>query len=322
MTVELWYGSKPENIAEQEMLIELYQYLLPQTDHFVMLVSFYAGSKGNEVDLVVLKENGIFLAELKHIWNRLVGSREGEWKIIKPDSQEIIINKGRQNPFKQTQTNYYRWKNWCEAKSNAISAGIARDHPANYSKVMTYLVIYPDMPAGSKIDIGRFPVQAVGFPKFRDSLPFRTSPQVNLSRQEMSRIPQLLNLQEWQLTPQKTARLGDWQSEPFAVLVSRGHELSVAVFRLNDINKEVITVGRGVDNDLVINHESISTSHAVIERHQDRYVVRDLGSTNGTYISFSGDLDKEMDVTGRANAIKNNSVVRFGPANYTFLCYL
>ncbi len=321
MTVELWYGSKPDNPAEQEVLIELYQYLMPQNDHYVMLVNFFCGSEGNEIDLVIIKENGIFLAELKHVWDPLVGSREGEWKVVRLGGQETTLNKGRANPFKQTQQNYYHWKNWCTANCETISVGIARKQSVNYTKVLTYIVLYPDLAEGSKVDIGNFPIQAVGFPKFRDSLSIRTSNQINLSRQEMSRIPQLLKLKEWKLTPMKTIPLADWQPETFAVLVTRGHNLSVAVFKLNALNKETITIGRHPGNDLMISHDAVSAHHAVIEQHQDRYVVRDLGSANGTYVSFSGDPNQEMDITGRTNAIKNNSIIRFGPASYTFICY-
>lgn len=326
MTVELWYGSKPHNAAEQKTIVELYQYLLPQDDYFMLLHNFHPG-RGNEVDLVVLKENAIFLAELKHAWDRLVGGREGKWKAIKPDGNEVILNPGRRpNPFKQAQTNYYAWKNWCEANCDEISAGIVRPCPVDYSDVMTFIVIYPDMAADSDIDIGEHPVQAVGLPKFMTSLLVRSSSQIGLSPQEMGRIPQLLQLKRWELArprilsdPDQTIRLEDWQAEPFAVLVARGHGLSAAVFRLDALNKETITIGRDASNDLVITHETVSRYHAVIEWRGERYVVRDLGSTSGTYVSYSGDPAQEMNVTGRENAIKDRSTIRIGPASYTFL---
>jgi hypothetical protein len=326
MTVELWYGSKPHNPAEQKTLVELYQYLLPQDDHFVLLLNFHPG-QGNEVDLVVLKENAVFLAELKHAWNRLIGRREGEWKAIKPDGEEVILNPNRPNPFKQTQSNYYSWKKWCEAHCDDISAGVVRTGPADYSHVMTFIVIYPDLPEDSDIDIGEHPVEAVGLPKFMTSLLVRSSNRIGLSRQEMSRVPQLLGLSEWRLTPpvpvdpDQTVRLADWEPEPFAVLVARGHNHSVAVFKLDDLEKEAITVGRDSISDLVISHEAVSRQHAVIEWRDNRYVVRDLGSTSGTYVSYSGDPAREVDVTGRENAVKDHSNLRFAPASYTFLHY-
>jgi hypothetical protein len=320
MTVELWYGSQPRNTAEQQTLVELYQYLSAQDNHFVLLLNFHPG-RGNEIDLVVLKENGIFLAELKHVWNALIGRREGTWKAIQPGGKEVILNPGRLNPFRQVQTNYHMWKAWCESQRDEISAGIPRRFPIDYADVMTFIVLYPDMPDGSDIDIGDHPVQAMGLPKFRISLIVRTSDKIGLSAQEMRRIPHLLGLTVWPLDrdPKETVRLEDWQPEPFTVLVARGHDCSVAVFRLDALGKDAVTIGRDPDNDLVVDHQAVSRHHAVIEWRGDRYVVRDLDSKSGTHVSYNGDPAQEKPITGRENAIKDRSTVRFGPASYTFL---
>lgn len=45
-----------------------------------------------------------------------------------------------------------------------------------------------------------------------------------------------------------------------------------------------ITVGRGVENDLRLNHPSVSNKHCEIEVGSEGAIVRDLGSTNGTFI--------------------------------------
>lgn len=47
---------------------------------------------------------------------------------------------------------------------------------------------------------------------------------------------------------------------------------------------EQITIGRGPDNDLVLDHASISGSHAVIQNEGGSFKVTDLGSTNGTFM--------------------------------------
>ena len=46
----------------------------------------------------------------------------------------------------------------------------------------------------------------------------------------------------------------------------------------------VTRLGRALDNDVVINHASVSRHHAAIEGNGDGYRVRDLGSQNGTYV--------------------------------------
>src|SRR5258708_2440770 len=53
-----------------------------------------------------------------------------------------------------------------------------------------------------------------------------------------------------------------------------------------EINKPVITVGRGNANDLVLNHASVSRLHAVIKRESDGAVlIADRGSTNGVLVN-------------------------------------
>ncbi len=52
-----------------------------------------------------------------------------------------------------------------------------------------------------------------------------------------------------------------------------------------------ICLGRDESADLVVDDESASRRHAVIEKHEDGYYLRDLGSANGTY--FNGLLHGE-----------------------------
>jgi len=47
----------------------------------------------------------------------------------------------------------------------------------------------------------------------------------------------------------------------------------------------ITRVGRGVDNDVVVNHASVSYHHCELELGLDYLIVRDLGSTNGTFIN-------------------------------------
>jgi DNA-binding response OmpR family regulator len=49
--------------------------------------------------------------------------------------------------------------------------------------------------------------------------------------------------------------------------------------------REAITIGRAVENDIVITSRRVSREHARVERQGQRMVLLDLGSTNGTYLN-------------------------------------
>lgn len=49
--------------------------------------------------------------------------------------------------------------------------------------------------------------------------------------------------------------------------------------------KGVVTIGRDVSSDIVINDAEMSRHHARLTRQGDTYTVEDLGSTNGTFVN-------------------------------------
>ncbi|GIG61256.1 hypothetical protein Lfu02_56280 [Longispora fulva] len=55
--------------------------------------------------------------------------------------------------------------------------------------------------------------------------------------------------------------------------------------RAYPLDREVTTIGRAGDNDLVIDHPSVSRRHAHVARTPDGYAVEDLGSFNGTGVA-------------------------------------
>ena len=48
---------------------------------------------------------------------------------------------------------------------------------------------------------------------------------------------------------------------------------------------ELITIGRAVENDVVITSKRISREHAQVRREGWRVILEDLGSTNGTFLN-------------------------------------
>ncbi len=51
------------------------------------------------------------------------------------------------------------------------------------------------------------------------------------------------------------------------------------------LRRPVITIGRALDNDVIIDSAEVSRHHARIDVHQGVYTVIDLGSTNGTAVN-------------------------------------
>lgn len=73
---------------------------------------------------------------------------------------------------------------------------------------------------------------------------------------------------------------------------------------------ETCSLGRGEDNDIVVNDDLASREHALIERvavlgkqGEVRYIIRDLGSTNGTFVNHRQISEQ---------ALSNDDVIRLG----------
>ena len=48
---------------------------------------------------------------------------------------------------------------------------------------------------------------------------------------------------------------------------------------------EILLIGRGFENDVVINNPTVSKKHAEVYRKNDSYYIRDLNAHNGTMIN-------------------------------------
>jgi FHA domain len=53
----------------------------------------------------------------------------------------------------------------------------------------------------------------------------------------------------------------------------------------HELIENLITIGRGSDNMIVVNDPSVSTHHAQLQRASETYRLKDLGSTNGTHVN-------------------------------------
>lgn len=71
------------------------------------------------------------------------------------------------------------------------------------------------------------------------------------------------------------------------------------------LDAEHTTLGRDPESDIFLDDVTVSRNHAVIERSDDHYEVRDSGSLNGTYI------DRERIETAKLGDMSELQVGRF-----------
>lgn len=70
-------------------------------------------------------------------------------------------------------------------------------------------------------------------------------------------------------------------SDNFRLIVRRGPQPNQSY----DLNKDIVTLGRDITNDIVINDPEVSRHHLRLTRGAGGFTIEDLGSTNGTFIN-------------------------------------
>ncbi len=70
-------------------------------------------------------------------------------------------------------------------------------------------------------------------------------------------------------------------SNSFRLIVRRGPQPN----QIYELNKGIITLGRDITNDIVINDPEVSRHHCRLTQGGGGFTIEDLGSTNGTFIN-------------------------------------
>ncbi len=76
------------------------------------------------------------------------------------------------------------------------------------------------------------------------------------------------------------------------------------------LHQSTVTIGRSSANDIQIDEDSISRNHAMLVNMGNAYQVRDLGSTNGTYVN---------DVQIKEQPLVDGNQIRVGRTIFKFL---
>jgi len=74
------------------------------------------------------------------------------------------------------------------------------------------------------------------------------------------------------------------------------------------LEADEIIIGRGEENEIVLNIAEVSRSHAILTKAEEGFMIKDLGSTNGTYV------DKKK--IGGKYLLKPGDTVMLGEAIY------
>src|SRR3989338_2392741 len=75
------------------------------------------------------------------------------------------------------------------------------------------------------------------------------------------------------------------------------------------LSKNLTKIGKRENNDLIINDKTVSRNHLEIEYASDSFLLRDLGSTNGTYLN--GNRVKEAYLAPGDRIKLGNTVIEF-----------
>lgn len=203
MSVELWLGSEYEHTHEMRALgqflsrmVELYG----QDDNlYLILANFFC--QGEEIDLAVLKRDGIMIVELKEADGTVVGRENGPWTVTKPDGSRWQINdKRRRNPFQQARA--YRFAMIDQLKQDApqfLPSQKARQMRLDH--VAAVVTLCPTKHSETDIQTGRLKwFSVVGLDELSQEVYYQRSPALNFRKSELRKLAEVWGLRQYPLS--------------------------------------------------------------------------------------------------------------------------
>ncbi|HET9224319.1 MAG TPA: nuclease-related domain-containing protein, partial [Roseiflexaceae bacterium] len=193
MAVQVWIGEKPEHPNERRAIVALANGLERLDGLYLILANFSVG--GRTVDLVIVKQDAIFIIELKHCDGKIFGSVNGPWFVEGANGERKRLNPGRKNPYNQVISYYYSLINFLnDHRAEFLSPQKATS--VDFRTCKRLIVIAPTVQEGSRVEID-WKVEYKGLDELPAYLVTERSSEIDLSDEEMLAIPQLLGCTRW-----------------------------------------------------------------------------------------------------------------------------
>lgn len=193
MAVQVWIGEKPENPNERRAIVALANGLERLEGLYLLLANFNVG--GRTIDLVIMKQDAIFIIELKHCDGKIFGGVNGPWYIESANGTRKRLNPGRKNPYNQVVSYYYSFINFLnEHRNDFLSPHKAES--INFRTCKRVIVIAPTVEEGSKVELD-WKVELKGLDELPTFLVTERSAEIELTDEEMLAIPRLLRCTRW-----------------------------------------------------------------------------------------------------------------------------
>jgi hypothetical protein len=189
----VWIGEKPEHPNERRAIVALANGLERLDGLYLILANFSVG--GRNVDLVIIKQDAIFIVELKHVDGKVFGDVNGPWFVESANGERKRLNPGRKNPYNQVISYYYSLINFLnEHRGEFLSAHKAA--AVDFRTCKRLVVLAPTLQEGSQVETD-WKVELKGLDVLPAYLVTERSSEIDLSDEEMLAIPRLLHCTRW-----------------------------------------------------------------------------------------------------------------------------
>jgi hypothetical protein len=193
VAVQVWIGEKPEHPNERRAIVSLANGLERLDGLYLILANFSVG--GRNIDLVLIKQDAIFIVELKHCDGKVFGDVNGPWFVESANGERKRLNPGRKNPYNQVISYYYSLINFLNEHRTAFLSP-QKASATDFRTCKRLVVIAPTIQEGSQIETD-WKVELKGLDELPAYLVTERSSEIDLSEEEMLAIPGLLHCTRW-----------------------------------------------------------------------------------------------------------------------------